>query len=108
MDCIRVLTHDRSVTESRIDETFTLHECNHKEIGDPDYVGFTIKGVNSLFAKAGMDLGGVYKLTDIIDSLIKSRPGSTMSETLKFIFSNYKSQGDLVVNMREEETALAA
>jgi hypothetical protein len=51
MDCIRVLTHDRSVTEHRINEFYTLYETNFPGPFDPKYVGFTIKGIRSLFSE---------------------------------------------------------
>jgi hypothetical protein len=43
MDCIRVLTHDCSVTEHRISEFFTVFEQNYPTNFGPKYVGFTIK-----------------------------------------------------------------
>jgi hypothetical protein len=97
MDCIRVVTHDRSVTEHRISEFFTLHEPNHRLPFDPDYVGFTIKGIRGLFSDAGIALDGSYKLAEIIDRLVKYRPGSMMSETLRLIFKG--DTGDLSVEM---------
>ena len=65
MDCIRVLTHDRSVTEHRIDRLFTVYECNHRGAFDPEYVGFSIKGVRALFDEIGLPLGKVYRLADL-------------------------------------------
>ena len=101
MDCIRVLTHDRSVTEHRIDETFTVCECNHRGPYDPEYVGFTIKGVRHLFKQIGIPLDGVYKLADLIDLLVKYRPGSTMSEMLRLIYKDYRATGDLEIDLRD-------
>jgi hypothetical protein len=97
MDCIRVVTHDRSVTEHRINEFFTLHEPNHRLQLDPVYVGFTIKGIRSLFSDVGISLDRSYKLAEIIDRLVKHRPGSMMSETLRLIFK--ADTGDLSVEM---------
>src|SRR2546430_2639276 len=71
MDCIRVLTHDRSVTEHRLDGFFTVYECNNRGPFDPQYVGFTIKGVRHLFSQAGLPLDGVYKLAELIDRLVR-------------------------------------
>ena len=45
LDCIRVIVRDCSVTESRIDEIFTVLEDNYHTINQEKYVGFTIKGV---------------------------------------------------------------
>jgi hypothetical protein len=99
MDCIRVLTHDRSVTEHRINEFYTVYECNHRGQFDPEYVGFTIKGVRHLFHEVGLPLDRVYKLVDIIDKLISYKPGSIMSVTLTLIFEQYKMAGDLNVDL---------
>lgn len=101
MDCIRVLTHDRSVTEHRLDGFFTLHELNHRGPLDPQYVGFTIKGVRHLFAQAGLPLDRVYKLAELIDGLVRHQPGSTMAETLRLIFKNHETTGDLEVDLKQ-------
>ncbi len=102
MDCIRVLTHDRSVTEHRIDGLFTVFECNHRGAFDPEYVGFSIKGVRALFAQIGLPLGRVYRLADLIDRVVSHQPGSAMSELLRIIFKDYKTEaGNLEVNLAD-------
>ena len=100
MDCIRVVTHDRSVTEHRINGYYTVHECNHRGPLDPEYVGFTIKGVKSLFREVGIPVDGVYKLADVIDRLVKFKPGSVMSQTLLLIFRDYRMTGDLLIDFK--------
>jgi hypothetical protein len=99
MDCIRVLTHDRSVTEHRINELFTVYECNHRGPFDPEYVGFSIKGIRHLFSEIGLPLDGVYRLADIINRIVSHTPGSAMSELLRIIFKDYRSAGDLKVDL---------
>jgi hypothetical protein len=99
MDCIRVLTHDRSVTEHRINELFTVYECNHRGTFDPEYVGFSIKGVRHLFSQIGLPLDGVYSLADIINRIVSHSPGSAVSELLRVIFKDYKTAGDLKVDL---------
>ena len=101
LDCIRVLTHDRSVTEHRLDGFFTLYECNYRQTLDPPYVGFTIKGVGHLFQQVGLPMDRVYKLAELINRLVQHRPGSTMAETLKLIFAQHESIGDLEVDLKE-------
>ena len=98
LDCIRVLTHDRSITEHRIDGLFTVFECNHRGEFDPRFVGFSIKGVRSLLAEAGLPMEGVYRLADLIDGLVKHRPGSTMSTMLAVIFEGYAMVGYLQID----------
>ncbi|CDX36088.1 conserved hypothetical protein [Mesorhizobium sp. SOD10] len=99
MDCIRVVTMDRSVTEHRVDGFLTLHKSNHRLDLDPEYVGFTIKGIRHLFESVGLDLNGVHRLADIIDRLVKHRPGSAMSTMLELVYREFKENGDLEVNL---------
>jgi hypothetical protein len=99
MDCIRVLTHDRSVTEHRIDDVFTVYECNHRGQFDPDYIGFSIKGVRHLFSEMGLPLERVYRLADLIGRIINHRSGSAMSELLRIIFKSYDTAGDLTIDL---------
>ena len=77
------------------------HECNHRTSLDPEYVGFTIKGVRSLLAEIGLPLDRVYKLADVIDRIVRHRPGSMMSETLKLIYRDYEATGDLEVDLKD-------
>jgi hypothetical protein len=98
MDCIRVLTHDCSVTEHRISEFFTVFEPNYRTDFSPKYVGFTIKGVKQLFHDAGIPFDGTHKLVDIIDKLVKYRPGSTLSAMIDLIFTQIRP-GDLSINL---------
>jgi hypothetical protein len=99
MDCIRVITHDRSLTERRIDNLFTVYTCNHRKPFDPEYIGFSIKGVRHLFDEVGLSLDGVYRLSEVIDKIVKHRPGSAMSELMKIIFNGHQSAGDLEVEL---------
>ncbi len=99
MDCLRVMTMDRSVTEERVNGSITLHRCNHRSTTDPEYVGFTIKGVRHLFDEVGIDLDGVYLLADIVDRLVKYRPGTAMSSVLKLIYRDIDVSGDLKVDL---------
>ena len=99
LDCLRVMTMDRSVTEERVDGFITLYRCNHRGPFDPPYVGFTLKGVGHLFDQVGLDIGGVYRLADIIDRLVKYRLGSAMSNLLKIVYRDFETNGDLRVDL---------
>lgn len=101
MDCIRVITHDRSVTEVRLDQTFTLHLCNRPSEGDPQYIGFTIKGIRHLFAEIGLPQEGVYRLADIFDKMAKYQPGSTMAALAYMISAQYQQFRDAHVSFDE-------
>ena len=111
LDCIRVMTHDRSVTEIRLNEFVTLHECNrshghdecnHMSRNDPPYVGFTLKGVRSLYEAADLEIDGVYKLTVVLDKFVSMYPHSTMSATLGLIDHIYRNSGDIKVEPLDE------
>lgn len=101
MDCIRVVTHDRSVTEHRIDSFITIHECNHRGQHDPQYVGFTIKGIHYLFEQIGRTLEGVLRLTDLIDEIVRHQPESTMSIMLSLISRDQEAASDLEIDFKE-------
>lgn len=98
MDCIRVHTHDRSVTEVRLTEMFTVHRCNHRAQFDPAYVGFTIKGVQHLFAKLGLPNSGAVRVAELLDSLTKHMPGK-VATLVDFIATNHTTAADLVIDM---------
>jgi hypothetical protein len=109
MDSIYVFTHDRSVTGHRIDEVFTVYECNHRTQFDPEYVGFAIKGVRHLFSQLNLPLDGVYRLTEIINKLVNYRPDTTMSEILRlFVNSCPKSVEEIEVSLADAEQHVAA
>lgn len=92
MDAIHVMTHDRSVTEVRIDDTFTLHRCNHKSPYDPEYVGFTLKGIHHLFDRVGLSVSGVLTLAEVLDRVVKHRPVSAVSQAMAyFLFREHES-----------------
>lgn len=96
MDCIRVYTHDRSVTELRVSEVFTVFENNEISQGhfQPEYVGMCIKGVRKLFDEIGLDIHGVYRLVDVIDAIVKHAPGFISTQS-RLVFSQMENVGDL-------------
>jgi hypothetical protein len=82
MDCIRVMILDRSVTEVRVDDILTLYRTNHAAPFDPQHVGFSLKGIKHLFTELRLPLDGVMQLTDLIDTLVKRKPGTVISKIL--------------------------
>ncbi len=77
--------------DHRIDEMFTVFECNHRGTFDPEYIGFSIKGVRNLFDEMDVPLEGVYRLADLIGKIVRHRPGSAMSELLRIIYKDYSA-----------------
>jgi hypothetical protein len=102
MDCIRVLILDRSVTEVRVDDALTLYRTNHAAPFDPQHVGFALKGVRHLFKELGLPLEGVLQLTELIDSLVKQKPGTAVSR----ILAQFPSQ-DLTIEWEKPEARAA-
>lgn len=102
MDCIRVFTHDRSVTEHRINKFFTLCENNFPSGPcDPQYIGFVIKGVKQLFSELGLPLDRTHQLADVIDRVVKHKPGSVMSITMQLILKEV-SPGQLNIEVQQD------
>ena len=101
MDCIRVLTHDRSITQHRLDGFSTLYECNNRGPLDPEYVRIDYQGVRHLFSQAGLPLEGVYKLAELIDMLVRHQLSSTMSRMLRLIYKDYSGKGDLEIDFKD-------
>ncbi|MEE4349086.1 MAG: hypothetical protein V2J26_02550 [Pacificimonas sp.] len=99
-DCIRVMIRDRSVTEERLDELFTVYRTNHAEPFDPVHVGFCIKGVRHLFRQAGVGKNAELRLTEIFDMVTKQRPRSIVSAFLAAF-----PQKELVVDLADFKEA---
>ena len=87
-DCIRVFTHDRSITERRVDQHLTIYQTNHRGRFDPEHVGFSLKGVHHLFDEVGLDISAAYNLAEVIDALVKRMPDALMTKVLKDFVSS--------------------
>lgn len=99
MDCIRVITRDVSVTESRISREVTLLEANHRGEFDSLYVGFVLKGISHLFDSLSLPLQGAYTLAQILDTMIKKAPGSTVTNAVKLVLQQLDTASGLTVQM---------
>lgn len=82
MDCIRVMTLDRSVTEVRIDDFLTLYRTNHASPFEPQYCGFCLKGIRHWFNQLELEPGAELMLADLIDRIVKRSPQSTIAKIL--------------------------
>jgi hypothetical protein len=105
MDCIRVFTHDRSVTEVRIADDLTLYRTNHRDAFDPQHVGFCLKGIRHMFTELELPLDGVLKLTAIIDALVRIKPQSTIARVLANFNTTFGTADELEVNLSEARLA---
>jgi hypothetical protein len=82
LDCIRVLTRNASVREVRVDGDLTVFRENFPSGFGSSIVGFSLKGVNHLMHELGFDSGKAYKLSELLDAIVKLRPTTTMSVIL--------------------------
>ena len=72
LDCIRVITRDCSVMETRVNELLTVLEANYPR--GRKCVGFTIKGAEHLCHKYHLDTSAV-KITAVLDAVLEACPG---------------------------------
>ena len=94
MDCIRVYTRDRSITEERVDESITIFRCNHVTKFDSEYVGFSLKGVKHALAEINFPMNKAYQLAELIDTIVKERPSGVNYGLLGEIFEDFKASGE--------------
>jgi hypothetical protein len=76
LDCIRVISRDCSVMETRVSPLLTVLEDNYANPskGRELYVGFTIKGVRHFCQQHGIDLNVPVKLTELLDKILEESP----------------------------------
>lgn len=78
LDCVRVIIRDCSFCEVRISEYFTLLEVNQTEDDQPNFVGFTIKGIGHAFKKSGVPLDGIKTVTEVLKILVEAEPNAVV------------------------------
>jgi len=76
LDCIRVQLMDCSFKEERRNRIVTVLTANHME--QNNFAGFNIKGVRYLFEQMGLQAKGIYKLADLMNSLVQFFPDSSI------------------------------
>jgi hypothetical protein len=76
LDCIRVITKDCSVLETRINTSLTVLEDNYADgSGASPYVGFTIKGARHFCHENGISLDAPIQMSALLDAILKAFPG---------------------------------
>lgn len=101
MDCIRVITADRSVTEERADDHLTLYRTNHASPFDQIHSGFCLKGIRHILDELGFAPGTELKLTQIIDAVVKAHPRSAVAR----ILGDFPANDDMIVHWEQREAA---
>lgn len=89
LDCIRVQIKDCSFTEERINRFFTLWYANHTK--SPEFIGFSIKGINHLFVSLWLPKSGPVRLAQILDEIVKHYADQTIKRIVKQIRQRFKS-----------------
>lgn len=85
LDCIRIVTRDCSVTETRVSDLITILEPNHPREGRKKCVGFTIKGARHFCKKYGLNLSMPIKLSALLDALMESAPSIVVEAVIQNI-----------------------
>ena len=101
MDCIRVMTADRSMTEDRVNDELTLYQTNHASAFDPIHCGFCLKGIRHIFDELGVAPGEEVRLAQVIDAVVKANPQSTVAK----ILGEFPANDDMVVHWEQREAA---
>lgn len=96
LDCIRVQLLDCSFKEERKNKIITVLSANHTE--QNFFAGFNIKGVRYIFEKMGLSAVGVYKLTDLVDLLVKFYPDAAIKH-VQDVFRPILREQDLSVEL---------
>jgi len=105
LDCIRVLTADVSVCEVRVDEAITVYRSNFPAETGQSYVGFTLKGVNHLFHELGLELDRAFKVSEILDTIVRERPATVMAVVLDLIRDPLQDAAECEVRVLEDLAA---
>lgn len=74
LDCIRVMTRDCSVTETRVSDLMTVLEDSYYDPGSGGkrFVGFTIKGAKHFCNARDFRLTAPIRLTELLDAVLAS------------------------------------
>jgi hypothetical protein len=79
LDCIRVVTRDCSVLETRINGYLTVLEASYPNENDPTpFVGFTIKGARHFCSETGLSLDAPIRVGNLLDAILKVFPDTLM------------------------------
>jgi hypothetical protein len=74
LDCIRILTHDCSITETRVNRLLTVLEATYPERTGRKCVGFTIKGARHFCQQQGLSLTTPIAISELLDAVIAACP----------------------------------
>ena len=79
LDCIRILTRDCSITETRVNRLLTVLEATYPErLGGRKCVGFTIKGARHFCQEQGLSLTTPIAISQLLDAIIAACPDTVV------------------------------
>jgi hypothetical protein len=78
LDCIRILTRDCSITETRVNKLLTVLEATYPELAGRKCVGFTIKGAQHFCQQQGLSLATPITLSQLLDAIIAACPDTVV------------------------------
>lgn len=78
LDCIRILTRDCSITETRVNRLLTVLEATHPERAGRKCVGFTIKGARHFCENQGLSLSTPIAISKLLDAIIAACPDTVV------------------------------
>jgi hypothetical protein len=87
LDCIRILTRDCSITETRVNPLLTVLEATYPDRTGTKCVGFTIKGARHFCKQQNLSLTVPIKVSELLDAVIAACP-----ETLVEAFIDYTAR----------------
>lgn len=85
MDCIRVVTRDCSILETRINKHLTLLEDNYPESDEKRYIGFTIKGARHFCQEHGIDLSVPVDISRLLDVILATSPEPAVQMSIRLV-----------------------
>jgi hypothetical protein len=85
LDCIRVITRDCSVLETRINKHMTLLEDNYAESEQKRYVGFTVKGARHFCKENNIDLSTPVDISRLLDAILANSPEPAVQMSIRLV-----------------------
>jgi hypothetical protein len=85
LDCIRVITRDCSILETRINQYMTVLEDNYEKADDQKYVGFTVKGARHFCQEHGFDLSVPVNIGKVLDQIFASSPEPAVQMSIRLV-----------------------
>lgn len=109
LDCIRILTRDCSVTETRVNPLLTVLEATYPELTGRKCVGFTIKGARHFCQQQGLSMDTAITMSMLLDAVIAACPDTVVEAFIDHVARPLVREAKIqkVEPLAEPEYALA-